>query len=570
MKNFSIRMTLRLVALSLVITLGCDDFLDTRPYGTTTFQDVSGSLKGADLLLIAAYSNLDGVSDQGWTAGASNWIYGSLRGGDAYKGSVQGDQFQITPMELHTTLNPTNVYIAGKWVTYYSGIARANDAIRAFKNLEYIDKDLREIRIAEARFLRGLYHLELYKNFGHVPYLDDSTADVRIPKTENILNKIKNDFLAASDELPNTQQDAGRITKEVALAYLGITYMWTPVDYTKALSYFNQVIQSGKYELNARYQDNFDADFRNKDREAILQFQTSVDDGTAGANGNYGDVLNHPAGINCCGFHQPSQNLVNAFKTDAEGLPLIDNFNTPGEDVTSDEGIESDDPAFTPYAGTLDPRIDWTVGRRGIPFLDWQIHPGKRWVTDQLEYGPYTVKKYMLYTYQAELYDDSGDGWGAPLVANNFKLFRYAELLLYAAEAHVELGNLQQALDLVNKVRLRAANPDGFVMNGNNKAANYYILPYINFPDKEYARKAVRFERRIELGMEGQRFYDLLRWGVAAEEKNKYLEIEKTKREYLEEGKFVTNRDEFLPIPQSAIDQSYRNGQPTLVQNDGY
>ena len=188
---------------------------------------------------------------------------------------------------------------------------------------------------------------------------------------------------------------------------------------------------------------------------------------------------------------------------------------------------------------------------------------------DQHNGGPYSPKKNVIYSAQVDKY--ANNGWNSSN-ANNLKLLRYADLLLYAAEANVELGLLDEALNLVNQVRARAANKEGFLKSadGITDAANYVISTYPSFPDQTYARKAVRFERRIELGMEGHRFFDLVRWGIAADEKNKYFEKEKLKRTYMQDAYFEGGKNEVLPIPQNAIIRSMKNGNETLTQNFGY
>jgi hypothetical protein len=576
------------LAFLMLFVIRCDDFLETPPYGTTTIDKLSGQLSGAESLLIAAYSNLDGFSVEyiSLSSAASNWVYGSIAGGDAYKGSDATDQSVITPFEIHSTLNPSNLYLEGKWITYYNGVKRANDAINAFQLLDgdEISDDDRVARIAEARFLRGFFHLELRKIFGKVPYIDETIKDVRVGNAIEIFPLIQEDFLFAAEHLPPSQDQVGRVTKGAAQAYYGIAKLYQPLpDYAIAKSYFDLVINSGRYELNPSYHDNFNADIRNS-RESILEVQYSVNDGAEGTNGSIGDWTNYPyAEGQCCGFHQPSQNLVNAFKTDAAGLPLLDTYNEEGFDVTSDEGLLSSD-SFTPYAGTLDPRLDWTVGRRGLPYHDWGNHPGSNWIRSQDYGGPYLPKKNVMdKAHEGQFYDRTA-GW-ASFNANNLKLLRYADLLLYAAEAEVELGNLSIAQELVNSVRLRVTNPTTWVHTyidpanpslgfTNIPAANYLINPYpsgqFTSMGKEYARKAVRFERRLELAMEGHRFFDLVRWGIAAEEKNKYFLREKVKRTYMNEAYFQEGKNEYLPIPQTAIDLSFKDGIPTLEQHKGY
>ncbi len=581
------RMTSMWLLLSLlVITVRCDDFLETQPYGTTTLNKLSNQLSGAEALLIAAYSDLDGFSIAyiSLSSAASNWVYGSIAGGDAYKGSEVADQDVITPFEIHTTLNPSNAYLEGKWTTYYNGIARANDAIRAFETVEDISDDLRVTRLAEARFLRALFHFELRKIFRKVPYIDEDVTDTRVGNSIEIFPMIQKDFLFAAINLPLTQPQLGRVTKGAAQAYFGISKMYqSQPDYDSAKIYFDFVIQSGQYALNPAYHDNFNAEIRDS-RESILQVQYSVNDGAAGANGSVGEWTNYPYALGqCCGFHQPSQNLVNAFKTDATGLPLLETYNDEGFDVTSDDGLLSSDP-FTPYTGTLDPRLDWTVGRRGIPYHDWGNHPGYAWIRDQVNGGPYLPKKNVMDQAQEGTYHDQLQGW-ASFNALNLKLLRYSDLLLYAAEAEVELGNLSVAQELVNQVRNRVANPSGWVHTyvdpsnpskgfTNIPAANYFISPYpsgyFSNQGEDFARKAVRFERRLELGMEGHRFFDLVRWGIAAEEKNKYFEREKIKRTYMNDAYFQEGKNEYLPIPQTAIDLSYKDGVATLEQHQAY
>jgi hypothetical protein len=390
--------------------------------------------------------------------------------------------------------------------------------------------------------------------------------DVRIGNESDALPKIQEDFLAAIGSLPVTQADAGRITKGAAQSYLGYTYL-VQKDWAKAKAQFDAVIASGRYALNAKFHDNFNAETGRNTAEGVLEVQQAVNVGTDD-NANNGDVLNYPYNGGpggCCGFHQPSQSLVNSFKVDANGLPLLDTFNAT--DVTNDQGVKATDP-FTPYTGTLDPRIDWTVGRRGIPYLDWGKHPGVSWIRDQLYGGPYTPIKNVYYKSQENTLT-TVSGWTKGYNANNTKLMRYADVLLMAAEAEVELGNLTKALDYVNQIRNRAANPAGFVMDGANPAANYLIKPYTSFPDAAFARKAVRFERKLELAMEGHRFFDLVRWGVAEAEKNAYFAKEKTLRTYLN-GAVFQPTDTVFPIPQVAITLSSVGGLPTLKQNAGY
>jgi starch-binding outer membrane protein, SusD/RagB family len=567
------KILIAICALFFGVAISCNEsFLVKEPFGSVNEAVLSSTVKGAETLLIAAYSNLDGFSgwDRGniWGGAASNWSFGSVAGGDAYKGSEAGDQPDVTPIELHT-VDPNNPYLEGKWGTYYDGVSRCNSAIKTFKALKDVPEALRATRIAEARFLRGLYHYELWKVFKNVPYIDETLTEVRIGNSTDILPKIQADLQAAVTALPLKQEEIGRATKGAAQAVLANSLMWQK-KYGEAKALYDAIISSGVYALNAKYHDNFDAATRNT-KEGILEVQQTVNDGTTD-NGNNGDVLNYPYNggpAACCGFHQPSQNLVNAFRVDAAGLPFLDTFNDV--DVKSDNNIKTSDP-FVPETAALDPRLDWTVGRRGIPYLDWGKHQGSVWVRDQAYSGPYApIKNVHSKDQEGKGEVVTASGWTKGYNANNLKLIRYSDVLLQAAEAEVELGNLEAARKLVNQVRKRAANPAGFVLDGDKPAANYKISEYTAaWTDANVARKAVRHERRIELGMEGHRFFDLVRWGVAQSEKDKYFAKEKTLRPYLGGAKFTTGKSEVFPIPAKALTQSAIDGKPTLKQNPGY
>jgi starch-binding outer membrane protein, SusD/RagB family len=559
-----------IVVLAIVVYSCAKDFLETQPYGSVNNELLSTSEKGANALLIAAYSGLDGFSgwDNGtpWGGAASNWTFGSIAGGDAYKGSEAGDQPDITPLERHS-VDANNPYLEGKWRNYYDGISRCNQTILAFTKLEGISATQKATRLAEAKFLRAWMHYDLWRIFRNVPFIDETLEDVRVGNTADIMPKIQADLQAAIAGLPVTQPEVGRVTKGAAQAVLGMTYMWQK-KYSEAKAQFDAVIASGRYALNAKYSDNFNASVRNT-KEGILEVQMAVNTG-GGDAGNVGDVLNFPYNggpAGCCGFHQPSQDLVNSFQVDADGLPLLDTYSN--KDVTNDDGVKAD-AAFTPHAGPLDPRLDRTVGRRGIPYLDWGKHPGSIWIRDQAYGGPYApIKNVHAKSQVAEVTHASG--WTSGYNSNNLKLIRLSDVMLQLAEAEVELGNLERARTLVNQIRQRASNPADFVLDGAAPAANYKVGLYTAaWTDAATARKAVRFERRIELGMEGHRFFDLVRWGVAATVKNAYFAKEKSKRTYLNGASFVAGKNEIFPLPAKAITQSAKDGAPTLKQNSGY
>ena len=583
MKFFKLLST---VAAGLTI-FSCDkSYLDKRPLGRLD-ETALANKKGVERLLIGAYSLLDGIggNKSSWFSAASNWIYGSICGTEAYKGSFPGDQGSETnPIELFThTAN--NAAIASKWGTVYDGAERANDVLRIMKKAKDISAEDQKRIAAEARFLRAHYHFEAKKMWNNIPFIDETityeNGNYQVANDTTWLH-IENDLKFAIDNLDiNSFAGAvGRANKYTAMALLAKVYIFQS-KFALAKPLLEAIINSGKYEL-VNYADNFNPEKRNS-KESIFSVQVSVNDGSGGMNGNFGDVLNFPFVPNqndCCGFFQPSQFLVNHFKTDPfTGLPDLDHFNDV--DIKHDNGILSTDP-FTPYTGTLDPRLDWTIGRRGIPYLDWGNHPGADWVRDTSNYGPYSPKKNVYYKYQQGRLTDK-DFWSNGTTTNNVNLIRYADVLLWAAEVEVEIGDLNKARNYINDIRARAANPQGWVhtyIDANNPslgftntpAANYKVGLYTTpWTVKDSARRAVRYERMLELGMEGHRFFDLVRWGIADIEVTAYVQKEKLKRKYLSGSQFTKHKSEYFAIPQTQIDLSAgADGVPKMKQNPGY
>lgn len=522
-----------------------DKFLETTPLGVGNEAMLSNK-SGVNSVLIGAYSLLDGVGSGGtYFSAVSNWIYGTVASDDGYKGSDVGDLAQITTIEKYIQQADIGGF-NDKWVALYDGVSRSNDVLRLIAKATDMTDAEKSQATAEARFLRGWYHFEAKKMWNMVPYVDEKVTDyLNLPNDKDIWPLIEADFQFAVDNLSATKAQVGRAGKWSAKAMLAKTHMYQS-DYTAAKPLLVDIVTNGPFSLVANYHDNFRIATENNS-ESVFEVQMSVADGGSGENGSWGDNLNFPYGSGpggCCGFYQPSQNLVNAFKTDANGLPLLDTFNDT--DVKNDEGLSSSDP-FTPYDGTLDPRLDWTVGRRGLPFLNWGIHPGKNWIRDQSFAGPYTFKKFFA---------ASGENAGAESPranANNYRAIRFADILLMRAEIAVEENDLATALAIVNQIRTRAAT-EIVKKDDGTPAANYLVKPYPAFASQEYARKAVRFERRVELAMEGHRHFDLVRWGNADVVLNAYLAKESKKRSYLTGAVFKKGSSEYFPIPQAQID----------------
>lgn len=570
-----------------------DSFLDLPPQGAYSSSSLA-NLKGVEGMLINTYAALDGSWFEDWSnnqfnqnGGASNWIWGGVRSDDAYKGTEPSDGVDLNPIERYE-VQPSNPTLLLKWRGSYDGIGKANETLRTLALATDIgDADRKRIE-GEVRFLRAHFHFEARRAFLKVPFVDETVTDfAAVTNDQDIYPNLEADLQFAYENLPGTQINAGRANKWAAGAYLGKVYMYQG-KWAEAREVLRQVVQSGTtaagtaYALCNKYHDNFSAAAEIGNPESIFAYESSQ--GGDFVNGNYENTLNQPHGSSnitgCCGFYQPSQNLVNSFKTDANGLPLLTSFND--SDVPNDEGIASADP-FTTYAGTLDPRLDWTVGRRGIPFLDWGIHPGNNWIRQVTNGGPYSPIKNvpMISDFDANLagkYD-----WGFIMSALNVHIIRLADVYLMYAEACAETNDLGTALEYVNKVRTRAANPDGFVKlpDGSN-AANYTIQPYPAFASQADALRAIRFERKLELGMEGVRFFDLVRWDevskagntglpfdIADYINNEYLSKEIPKRPHLANTIF-TAKYAYLPIPEYVITQSTVNGVRNIEQIPGF
>ena len=553
--------------LALLLVISCSkDFTESPAVGALS-DDALKNETGVNLMLTGAYSALNAIRNggygNGWGRAADDWVADVLSD-DAHKGSTDDDQGDLKEIELYNW-DPGNGYWAARWGVIFAGVNRANAVIALINSIEGGDFSA---QLAEARFLRGHFNFQLQRMWGNVPYISEENyamTEFNQPNSGPIWDKIEADFTYAKENLPASQAEAGRPTKWTATAYLGKTLIYQS-KYAAALTEFEAVINSGAYALLPNYVDNFKAKGENG-TESVFAIQFTTDSGLS-FNANVTGALNFPNPGpfgSCCGFYQPTQDLANAFQVDANGLPLLDTYND--QDIANDYGVTSD-AAFTPHDGALDPRIDFTVGRRGVDYNGYGVHIGKDWIRANFSdiSGPYLPKKNMYYKDEASITQATG-GWGEQLSGLNYHIIRYADVILMAAEAAVETGQLDKALDYVNQIRLRAQNSEVVLDENGSPAANYTIEPYTSFATADYARKAVRFERRLELGMEGQRLFDLRRWGTQVATMNEYFDNEaRTITNIAEKKNTVQDKHTLLPIPIQAIDLS--GG--ALTQNPGY
>ena len=587
--------------ICLMATYSCEkNFLDKASIGTVN-EATLATKTGVQGLLIGAYSLLDGWDGIGAKAysfytGVSNWIYGGVAADDAHFGTFGN----IPAGEIFETYNydATSQALTAKWGVLYAGVQRSNDVLRVLAQVpagSLSDEEAKQIK-AEAIFLRAVYHFEAAKMWRNVPYLDEtvtfSNGNYKVPNSTPIWPKIEEDFQFAAANLSATNAQIGRANSWAAKAFLAKVYMFEH-KFTEAKSLLDDIIANGvtpsgkKYAL-VNFADNFNPSKQNN-AESVFSVQSSVEDGSGGQNGNAGDILNMPLiGLAASGgTYQPSFSLVNSYKTDPiTGLPLIDSYNS--SDVKNDQNLLSTDP-FIPYSGTLDPRLDWTVARRDIPLMDHGLF-GRYWILFQNIGGPYVDKKSFYYKADEASTTGSHDGW-ALATANNYNMIRFADVLLWAAEVEVEIGSLSKAEVYVNQVRSRAADPAGWVKTyidnsdpskgyTNIPAANYKIGLYtgqFELRGKDFSREAIRFERKLELAMEGHRFFDLQRYdngtGYMISALNAYISHETTIAGFNyvnRQGVTFKEKNELYPIPQAEIDLSVKDGTSLLIQNPGY
>lgn len=571
MRSLSAAVALGAAAFPLA---GCNDYLKRDPTGTVSTEQLNtaANLEG---MVVAAYAAL---GDDHWSVPyTSMWSYGDVRSGDSYKGGGgTGDINEFNSLEQFVFVQPTIGQFDGMWFRLYVGVGRANDALRRLDAVSGADLPTKVQRQAEMRFVRGHFYFLLKELFDRVPYIDETVDLADYAKVSNVAlssdsvwSLIAADFRFAAANLPATQADEGRVTKYAAEAYLAKVQLWrayvqndahavTSIDQSKlqdVLQLTGDVIGSGQYALTTDFGDNF-LFATEKNKEAVFKINMSQADGTPHGRVDMGNGLNYSMAkeYGCCWFHIPSQNLVNAFKTDANGLPQFATYNQSSLVDSADY-----------ETNTVDPRLDHTVGIVGHPF---KYEPNfvfqASWTRVPQVYGLHSSMKELQQPDCACLVKVG------PFFASSkdIETIRYADVLLWQAEALIELGRQSEALPLINQVRSRAAASTGRLKYADGTPiSNYKVQPYSGADwTQDYARQALRYERRMEFAMEGVRFFDLVRWGVAAQTLNDYFAVESQRHDYLKQAHFTAGRDEYLPIPQNQINFT----QGLYKQNPGY
>jgi hypothetical protein len=565
------KILLTTILSGLLIFGSCKKALDYTPKGVLSSSDLK-SPTAVEGLVTAAYAAIGNGDMIGPIY--SNWAFGSVRSDDAYKGGGgTGDVGEVDALEHYNLVTPSmDSYVSRTWKNLFKSISRANVALRAVNAISDAEFPNKKIRLAELRFLRGHSYFTMKRLYKNIPIFDENATADDILKVSNTLsnedswNKIAADFQYAIDNLPDTQTELARANKLAAEAYLAELRLYQAYeqDNTHHVININQtrlqevvtltqaVIGSGKYSLSGDIADNFLPETENGP-ESVFAIQFTINDGTTAGRLNFEDGLNYPHGApqyGCCGFHAASQNLVNAYTTDANGLPNFDTFNNGIADLST---------------ATVDTRLDHTVGIDGHPYKYDNTKPfSNSWVRDPGVYGNFhTMRNQQLAT--SSSYFKLGPFIGS---AKNYDILRYDDVLLMQAEAYIELGQQANALPLINQIRNRAAASTGRLKKLDGTfPSKYNVKPYTSANwTQAYARKALQWERRLEFATEGERFFDLVRWGIAEKTLNDYINIEKVRRPFLSTAKFTAGRDEYLPIPQSEI--TFTNG--LYKQNPAY
>lgn len=551
-----------LLILSLLFS-SCEDFLGSqKPQGTFDDEKLRDP-EYVDNLVISAYAVF--ISAEDINSSFSMWNY-DVRSDDAYKGgngTEDGDVFHA--LEVSTGIMTTAWNISDMWQRLYNCISRVNMALSVLTKIDGDTYGLRDQRIGEMRFLRGHAHFllkQLYKNIVFVVDEDLAADEYNYLSNTKYSNDegwqlIADDFKTAYDHLPVHQADKGRPTKAAAAAYLAKTYLYkayrqddpashsvTSVnseDLAKVVLYTDEsIMKEGGYGLETDFVNNFrpEPEYENG-VESLWAMQYSTNDGTKNGNCNWstGLIVPNIPGVTDggCDFYKPSQNLVNAFRTDSDGHPLFDTFNSEDYDKSTD------------YA---DPRLFLTVGMPGFPYEfneDFMMAENSIWSRSNGLYGYYVSLKQTVDP--AGNYLIKGTWWGTPM---NHIVIRYSDVMLMRAEALIQLndGRINEAMDLINSIRSRARQSLSMISDYPQRyGARINVQPYSGTYSQQEALKMLKFERRLELAMESDRFFDLVRWGEAAEVLTKYYAEEADDCAIYSSASFTKDKNEYLPIP---------------------
>ena len=530
--------------------VSCDSLLDTKPQGTFTSEQI-GDDEAVDLMT-SAYATLlchYFGNNESFAGPINNWVF-DIRSDDAQKGGGElGYEVYMHEFSIGN-VQSDNPILDFKWRNNYFSIARCNTAIRALKAAGNLSDESRKAYVAEMKTLRAYYYFDMYRIFKKFPYFDENVTDPSSVSAneytrDEIADFIKQDLVEAFNDNVESQSDPGRFNKYVAAAVLARVALFTH-DFATAEKYADEVIKSGQYDLYPNFLDMSKPEMNNQ-YESVMAVQFS--------SANNPDQFNFNNCLNCTvsegdvygngdDFYTGSQDLVNAFRTDESGLPYLDPTNAPSANLDRAD-----------YPGNVDPRVDFTFGRIGMPWRGYQYN--EKWCRNLNNYSQYSGKK--PYPSPDSPYVTVGIvPWGASSL--NYIIIRYADVLLMKAEALIEQNkDLNEARNLINQVRAKAArsvDASYTPVDVNPMVATYLVREYgAQGWTQDYARKAVRMERRLELAMEGLRWFDLVRWGDVVNTVNAYYDKEKSLFHYLDNA-HLNEADVYCPIPLGQVDNA--------------
>ncbi len=573
-----------MVAASLLTATSCDDFLEVKPSGTVdeelAFSDPEG-------MLTAAYASLGAD----WYNYPFNlWPYGSLSSDDAMKGGSGTTDTNYHPVEVWSNLTASQPdHMDELWYRLYVSVSRANRAILAIQEYgeEKLGAETAKVRMGEARFLRAHFYFKLIQLWYQVPWIDEVVLKEAAQEQtrndefthEQLMQKVIEDFEAAYNSVPESPSDKARVNKYAAAAMLAKCYLTLAYgdgyEASNGYSHINQqymqkvveltgyIANSGKFGYEADFGDLF-MENNEGNIETIFAVQHSdyIDDNTKFGRNNWSNMLNGCWGIWSKGwdFHKPTQNLVNAFKVDANGFPMFDTYDNE-HNIHPVNGI--------PVDQKWDPRLFHTVG---MPTFPYKYEAQYTLTTDNsrnpANYGFYTSLKEVPQRSLGESYTEST--WQG--FAMDDYVVRYTEVMLWRAEALIETGNIDGAITIINQIRARANNSvSKYIQYAANqiRTLGYYQTGV----SKDEARKYLRWEKRLEMAMEPERYFDLRRWGLASSTLNAFFASEKEGNYdgtafagYYGDAFYTAGKNEYWPIPYNQL--FYVPG--LYTQNKGY
>ena len=558
--------TYKLISVISIIfgMTSCSDFLEEQVPQATLTQDEVKNPEYVDNVLISAYAGLVTIEDM--NASFSLWNY-DTRSDDAYVGGSDfSDGEPFHRLEKSTGVMTTDWPFSSIWNKFYNYLSRVSLSLDILASADQ-ESPIIQVRTAEMKFLRAYGHFQLKRLFKKIPFVNKTNmqeADYNALSNTEYTNdegwqQIINDLQDAYAVLPAVQSEKGRPTKAACAAFLAKVYLYkayhqddantnqvtsvSAEDLQKVVEYTAASLYNG-YDLEPDLHNNFRPEEQYENgKESIWAIQYSRNDGTVYGNLNFSNRLIvpcipkvHDSG---CDFYKPSINLVNAYRTNSNGLPMASNATMDDYKVGS--------------AQTVDPRLFVTVGVPGTPYMyntNFMMSESNAWSRSGGTFGYFVSLKQNVDPALTDIYLYLCDSqWASSM---NRIVFRYADVLLMRAEALAQLGQTAEAITLVNQVRKRAADMANasIVSNYPNKYGVHYAVGMYNGSySKEEAMEIVKTERRLELAMESERFFDLVRWGDAATVLNRYYSEESQKMIFLAGSQFTANKNEYLPVP---------------------